>query len=337
MIENWSLRICHLQLSCASRTPQLQMTSFQLPILNCIFLFSLLLALPLVSAAQTNSSTPPQPSQPISPPANPAPAAPAEEANLTFNFTLPIGQFLEEVYAPLVGRTPLRAPNTPTNTFITLNVWKPLTKSQAIMALEAEMGMNGITVVPMGEKFFKVVVISGPQGAASANASSNDLLLGRFSIEVVQLKYADPDEVVKALSSVSKTHNSVVYIPSTGSLILRDYTENVKRMLEMVEKLDVEPVPTVKSEVIPIQVALAKDIAVALSQLGAGPGGSAGRGGSIRQGGGTGNIFLFGKTRIIADERTNSLLVFATDEDMKMIKKIIKALDEPLGDWRDIR
>jgi general secretion pathway protein D len=48
-------------------------------------------------------------------------------------------------------------------------------------------------------------------------------------------------------------------------------------------------------------------------------------------GGGAGGFSLFGQTKIIADERTNSLLVFANDEDMKMIEKIIDELDVPLA------
>ncbi len=37
------------------------------------------------------------------------------------------------------------------------------------------------------------------------------------------------------------------------------------------------------------------------------------------------------RPKIIADERTNSLLVFANDEDMKMIKTIISKLDVVLS------
>ncbi len=46
---------------------------------------------------------------------------------------------------------------------------------------------------------------------------------------------------------------------------------------------------------------------------------------------GAGQFQLFGQTKIIADERTNSLLVFANDEDMKMIKTIISKLDVVLS------
>src|ERR1019366_3732948 len=163
---------------------------------------------------------------------------------------------------------------------LTLKTQSPLTKSEAIMALETVMGMNGITVVPIGDKFFKVVTdANAPSAAGLAYTNSAAKLpdFGKFITEIVQLKYADPDQVVRALGLFAKSPTSVIYIPSTASLILRDYTENVKRMLEMVEKLDVESALTIKSEVIPIRYALATDISAALGQLGAASSGSVGR------------------------------------------------------------
>lgn len=45
------------------------------------------------------------------------------------------------------------------------------------------------------------------------------------------------------------------------------------------------------------------------------------------QGGGQGEIQLLGPTKIIADERSNSLLVYATEQDMRTIKSIVTNLD----------
>jgi general secretion pathway protein D len=49
------------------------------------------------------------------------------------------------------------------------------------------------------------------------------------------------------------------------------------------------------------------------------------------QGGGAGGFEILGQTKIIADERTNSLLVFASKQDMAMIKKVIHELDTVLA------
>ena len=45
----------------------------------------------------------------------------------------------------------------------------------------------------------------------------------------------------------------------------------------------------------------------------------------------SGEIQVLGQTKIISDERTNSLLVFASKEDMKIIKEIVSKLDVVLA------
>jgi len=60
-------------------------------------------------------------------------------------------------------------------------------------------------------------------------------------------------------------------------MILRDYAENVKRMVEMLERID-QPTPMeITSEVIPIKYALASDIQQVLGSLGGGGGAAVGR------------------------------------------------------------
>ena len=56
-----------------------------------------------------------------------------------------------------------------------------------------------------------------------------------------------------------------------------------------------------------------------------------GRAGSSGSGAGAGDIQVIGQTKIISDERTNSLLIYATRDDMKTIRKIIEQLDVVLA------
>ncbi len=340
---------------------------------------------------------------PAVPPA-PAPATPTaglapgtarqsgEVADISYNFPgVPLKQLLD-IYADLIGRTLLRAAkDVPDTTTITLNTQSKLTRSEAIVALETIMGMNGITIVPIGDKFAKVVTeaMATSAGGLISTNTNNIPIAGKMITQIVPLKYIDPKDLNDVLQQFNKTPKAIIIIPSTQTLILRDYAENVARMLEMVERLDVLTPNSIKPEVIPIRYALASDIAAALSSLGAGGGsatgkstsgatsfshhtgttgtgtmgGSSGFGSTSGTGGypgapgqgttsglasagtsgrstfqnnlqrivntaaGSGQFQLFGQTKIIADERTNSLLVFANDEDMKMIRLIIDKLD----------
>ena len=78
--------------------------------------------------------------------------------------------------------------------------------------------------------------------------------------------------------------NSVAAIDDNGILVIRDYAENVKRMLEMIDRIDVSVPAVYISEVIPIRYAMAEDIASALNSLGGQGGGTVSVGSSASPG-----------------------------------------------------
>ncbi len=220
--------------------------------------------------------------------------------------------------------------------------------------------------------------------------------------------------MVPLITPFAKLPNAVYAIDDNGILVIRDYAENVKRMLEMIAKIDISVPAEYISEVIPIRYAKVEDIASALSALGGsgggmvsigggtastpisgmrggstggsisgfgggglgggsatpygsqtglgtgggsgfggrnpttpgttGPNGTATGGSTFAQrlnnivnraggggGGGQDQIQLFGQTKIIPDDSSSSLLIFATRPDMAMIQDIIKKLDVPLA------
>lgn len=206
-----------------------------------------------------------------------------EIADITYNFLdVPLSQLLD-IYADLVGRTLLRAQAGPSavskDATIALKTQSPLTRSEAIIALETVLGMNGITFVNIGDKFTKVVAeaSAGGEGGLLSTNTNNLAIAGKIVTQIVQVKYTALEDLTKLLEPFSRLPKSILALPATQTLILRDYAENVDRMLEMVRKIDVLTPLVVKPEVIPIKYALASDIASALSALGASGGTSVGR------------------------------------------------------------
>ena len=303
-----------------------------------------------------------------------------------------------EFYQDLTGRTVIR-PATLPQTKISVRTQTPLTRREAVQLLDSILAMNQITMVPQGEKFVKAV---GEAQAQTQAREFNELLhadlpnSGSIVAQVVQLSNAVPRDVAQALQPFAKLPNSILGIDSAGILILRDYAENVKRMMEVLQKIDVVPIQEFEPVIIPIKYALAADIAQALGQLTAGggggtsigrqttragltsggaggfgqPGGAAGgfggtqpgqpgynpqQQGGLGGGGGlsgsaatrssfagrlqqivrnaasAGDIVVLGNTKIIADERTNALLIFASKGDFVMISNIIEKLDVVLA------
>jgi len=335
--------------------------------------------------------------------ADAASGAPAQEEMIpagNINFQgVDVSQVLE-VYSKLVGRTLLRA-GLP-SAQIVLKTETPLTKTEAIEALQAVLSLNGISVINVGDKFVKVLTSdqAGTAGAAFNEDSAGQLPeLGAYVTRIVQLKYTKPSEMMPLITPFAKLPNAVVAFDSNGILVLRDNAENVKRMMQMIERVDVSVPAEYISEVIPIKYALASDIEAALNSLGGtGGGSSVSIGGSTGSTGGTGNGFrsstggtgmqggmngqggyqggngmngqqrsqiggmgstangapsggassfqqrlqsiiskaagsgqdqiqIFGQTKIVADQRSNSLLIFATRADMERIKNIVDKLD----------
>ena len=299
-----------------------------------------------------------------------------------------------DVYAQLVNRTLLRA--TLPQASIVLKTQTPLTKAEAIQALKAVLALNNIAVIDVGDKFVKVMSTAdaNASGGPIDNSTTTNLPeLGSYVTHIVQLRYVKPSEMLPIIQPFAKLQNSILPIDSNGILVLRDFAENVKRMLEMIDRIDVSVPAEYISEVIPIRYAQAEDIAGALNSLGGsggsgvvsfgsstggstvngfhGPNSGGGLGGGstgygtqggygstssfgqnrttangtpssgssfqsrlnsiIGKAGGGGsdkdNIQVFGQAKIIADSRSNSLLIFATKGDMVRIKHVIDELD----------
>ena len=198
------------------------------------------------------------------------------DPSLTRFQEMPLIQVLE-VYAELTGRTVLRSPNVQPTTQITLITKTPLTRLESIQAIDSILALNLIAVIPTGEKFLTVVPSAQAlqEGAAFNTNMAHDLPeASQYITKIVQVKNAKPSEVVAAIQPFAKVPGGILPIDATGVLVLRDNAINIKRMMEVLEKIDM-PVPSDEEfKVIPVNYALAADVAQVLGSFtSAGPSG----------------------------------------------------------------
>lgn len=289
------------------------------------------------------------------------------------------------IYAELVGRNMLRPTALNMKQDIVLKQTTALTKLEVVQMIEAALYLNQVSVINVGEKFVTVMPTAEAfkiPGVINTNAVGDLPVLGTILTHVVQLKYVKPSEMQAILTPFASgtAPNPIFPVDSSGILVLRDNVANVKRMLEMIDKVDVRAESEIISEVIPIKYAKAEEIASALSSVGGSTAGSVGtrsssssrstsaganRLGGLNQPGaynqpggavpganptpssnatfgdrvrnliskaaGAGDFNILGETKIIADVRSNSLLVFASRQDLEMIKEIVGKLDVVLA------
>jgi type II secretory pathway component GspD/PulD (secretin) len=148
-----------------------------------------------------------------------------------------------DVYAAVSGRTVIRG--TLPDVKISVRSSTPLTKVQIMQTLDSVLAQNGIAMVLSGDHSVKAVTTSQ---ATSENPPEITLpwkLLPESSspmTRTVTLKYLKPSEVVPALMPFAKLPNSILAIDGEKLLILRDYSENIRKQLQLLEQLDRQPV-----------------------------------------------------------------------------------------------
>ena len=311
-------------------------------------------------------------------------------------FNAPIDQIFEK-YSDLTGRTVLRPASLQAS--ITIINYTPLTRTEAIQALDGALALNGITMIPQGEKFVKAVLYT----MALAEGSNVSMFepgdypdAEQFVTHIVSLTTIKPSEVAQVLASFSKNPAGIVPIDSNQLLVLRDYASNIRRMIDLIKKVDVPPESDYKLEVIPIKYGKVADLFDTMNALisGSSGGGVSTRTGAAAQrqtgqlprpgtatgmsssnsrystgsrtgalgqpqagqpfqqlGGaqpgttpgastfqqrlqqivnraaGASELQLLTDARIVPDERSNSLIVFANKQDMQMITNIVSKVD----------
>ena len=210
-----------------------------------------------------------QPAPPAVPPGTPAPT---EEQGFNVGHSLqnvPLDVFLVE-YQELVGRTLLPAQNLPNVTF-SVTVTRNMTLKESIVLYETLLAQRGIAVVPMLDgKAAQIIPAADVTKTPPkfTNVPKDELPDGEtYIIYPVTLQYVLPSELVDTLTAYAKSPNAVQGIDSTRTLILRDFASNVKRMLTVLEKLDVEEEIDEEHEIVSIKYALSQDIATVLGSL----------------------------------------------------------------------
>src|SRR5207249_8150969 len=148
-------------------------------------------------------------------PTNANPAGPGQierpEHFLKF-YNAPVDQIFER-YSELTGRTVLRPANLQGN--ITIINYTPLTRAEAIQALDGALSLNNITMIPQADKFVKAVPSAeAPQhGAAISKLQDGEYPDSEtFATHIVTLKTAKPSELSQLLAAFTKNPAGIVPI-----------------------------------------------------------------------------------------------------------------------------
>jgi general secretion pathway protein D len=304
----------------------------------------------------------PTPALPLSPSAAPPPAAPTQLIQLNFRDS-PIDQVLEFV-SDLRGKTLIKSPGLP-NANVTLKSVSRLTVPEALVALDAVLAMNNVSLVPLGDKFLKVVQTANARqesmpvkvtpGVAGADTDS-------LVSQVITLRHMEIAEAQPVVQAFLHAYGKIQPLERTNSMLVTDTESNIKRILEVLELVDQPVEAREETRIYELQYAKAADVASRLNEFltdqtkeekprisvtpnpaGAQPGQPTAPPGVIRAprseagGGDSATVaadaergLLRGKVKIISDERSNIIFVISRPENFTFFDRIVAVLDRPI-------
>lgn len=195
-----------------------------------------------------------------------------------------------------------------------------VTVGEAYSAFLSILQTNGMTVIPHG-RFLKIVESPGvvsdttPVFGAGAPVPDED----RYVTRLYRVNNVDANEAGNVLGKFkSKDGDITVHAPG-NLLIITDTGSNIQRMMSIIEAIDVGGAGE-QLWVQPVHYGAAGEVATKLNEIldpKGGKGGAAGAGGKA------------GGARIIPDERTNSLILTASEPDYLRVLSILKRIDVP--------
>jgi general secretion pathway protein D len=139
-----------------------------------------------------------------------------------------------------------------------------------------------------------------------------------FIVQVIPLKYYPPETISQIITPYITKGGQVTVDMRTNTLIISDVGENIKKIMEIVEKID-KPSPPGQEEIriFKLQNADAEEVAKVLGQI------LQKKISAVRPTVRTVPI----QPQVVSAKATNSLIVYADPNDFETIEKIIKELD----------
>jgi len=200
-----------------------------------------------------------------------------------------------------------------------VSVFSPrkISADEAYKVFESVLEIHGLTTVPSGD----VTKVVPSQQAREKSVATRLRAEGigpndRVITQIVPLRYASPDDMKKILDPLVSKASVVLSYPPTQMLVITDVQSNIKRLLTIVSALDVSGVGE-QIHIIPLRHAVASDTAASLNsifQLDQ----------AARRPQATTTV------RIIADDRTNSLIVLASEVFTARVREFVNILDRDI-------
>ena len=198
----------------------------------------------------------------------------------------------------------------------------PVAPAQALRLFASQLRMQGFALVESSGLYTVVPEAEAKMQSGAVNAGNAPLGGGQIVTQIFKLNHESANNLVAVLRPLISPNNTINVNPGTNALVITDYADNLQRLGRIVAALDVSNATGV--EVIRLKHSLASDMAPLVQKLidsGAANAPAAA---------GTGQTDNGYKTTLVAESRTNSLIVRAANPArVSLVRTLIEQLDQP--------
>jgi len=205
----------------------------------------------------------------------------------------------------------------------------PVSAAEAYEIFLSILDVKGFAAVPAG-RVVKIIPAAEarakrlPMMTAGGGGGPTD---DRIRTQLIQLEHVDASRVVPLLKPLIAKTSHVEAFAAANTILLTDVASNINRILKIIAVIDT-PGFQQQLAILPLQYATADKLAGQISSIFGGKGKVAPR--PVRRGarGAAARTGLAEtEVKVFADERTNSLIVFATKNDLAKVKQLVERLD----------
>ncbi len=223
----------------------------------------------------------------------------------------PIRTFISQV-SDITGYSFVVDPRVKGN--VTVVSKAPMTADEVYELFQTVLSVHGYTAVP-GNGVIKLVPNTGAK--QDTIRLCRDIKSSELVTCVIPIKNTSAIELVPILRPLIPQYGHLAGVASANSLIITDHSSNVKRIMDIIDKLD--GAGSEEMEVIQLKSAGVSDMVEMLANLE-----PVDTGGTAKAGGGNG-----GRVTVVAEERTNRLILKGEKSARARIRALVEELDKP--------
>lgn len=220
---------------------------------------------------------------------------------------------------------------------------------QAMEVLNSALSARGYTMVHAPNNVIRIVPLDqSKQTSVPTNIGTDYQSLPeseQIVTQVVPITHVDADKIRADLKALVGEHGEILHNEASNTVIITDTAANVRRIMQIISFLDREPARRMQIRVYTLDYAKAKDLAALIAQLPKSSGGvpaaavsampstdtPAPAPASASTKATTGTLEISGELTVLADERSNSLVIATAPQNFTAIEELIESLDGMLS------